>query len=73
MKNVPHWHWFVLFYLAVVAIPVYLVHDFLKKRAYANRTFSNLILYFIGVLATGFIMHSICTWLYFTFFFQIRN
>jgi hypothetical protein len=73
MKNVPHWQLFVLIYLLMVAIPIYLVHDFLKKRAYANRTFGNLILYFTGVLVTGFIMHSICTWLYFTFFFRISN
>jgi len=73
MKNVPHWQWFVLLYLLLVAIPVYLVHSFLKSRAYANRTFGNLILYFISVLATGYLMHSVCMWLYFTIFFQFRN
>ncbi|WP_147202904.1 hypothetical protein [Segetibacter aerophilus] len=73
MKNVPHWQLFVLLYLLMVAVPVYFAHTFLKQRAYANRTFGNLILYFAGVLATGFIMHSFSTWLYFTFFFQNRN
>jgi len=71
MKNVPHWQWFVFMYFILVAIPVYLVHSSLKKRAYANRTFGNLILYFIGVLAAGYVMHSICMWAYFTFFFQL--
>lgn len=73
MKNVPHWQLFVLMYLVLVAVPVYAVHSFLKKRAYANRNFGNLILYFAGVLATAYLMHSICTWLYFTFFFRISN
>ena len=73
MKNVPHWQLLVLLYLLMVAVPVYIVHSFLKKRAYANRTFGNLIVYFIGVLATGYAMHSACMWLYFTFFFKIRN
>jgi len=73
MKNVPHWQLFVLLYLVFVAIPVYLVHSALKKRAYSNPGFVNLIIYFVAVLGAGFIMHSICTWLYFTFFFRIRN
>jgi hypothetical protein len=73
MKNVPHWQWFVLLYLILVAIPVYSVHTVLKKKAYSNPVFGNLIIYFIGVLAAGFITHSLCTWLYFTFFFKIRN
>jgi hypothetical protein len=73
MNAVQHWQWFVLLYMALVAIPVYLVHSFFKKRAYANRTFGNLILYFIAVLSAGYIMHSLCMWLYFTFFFQFRN
>jgi hypothetical protein len=70
MKNVPHWQPFVIFYLVIVAVPVYFVHIFLKKRAYANRTFGNLLLYFAGVIGLAFVMHSLCMWLYFSFFFQ---
>jgi len=70
MKNVPHWQLFVILYLVMVAVPVYTVHMFLKKRAYANRTFANLILYFAGVIGIAFTMHSLCMWLYFSFFFQ---
>jgi len=73
MKNVPHWQWLVLMYFFLVAIPVYLVHNYFKQKAYANRTFKNLIIYFITVLGSGFVLHSICMWLYFTFFFGLRN
>jgi hypothetical protein len=70
LKDIPHWQLLVIFYLTLVAIPVYFIHIFLKKRAYANRTFSNLLLYFVGVVGTAFLMHSLCMWLYFSFFFQ---
>ena len=69
MLLIAHWQFFVLLYLAFVSTPVYCTHVFLKKRAYANSNFGNLILYFVGVLGTGFVMHCICMWLYFTFFF----
>jgi hypothetical protein len=73
MKQVPHWQWLVILYLVVVGIPVFLVHAYLKKRAFANRTFANMFLYFIGVIGTGYIMHSACIWFYFTFFFKFSN
>ncbi|WP_207492572.1 hypothetical protein [Aridibaculum aurantiacum] len=70
MKNVPHWQWLVLIYLILVAVPVYFVHNKLKARAYANRTFGNLLLYFFGVIATAYLMHALSMWLYFSFFFR---
>ena len=71
MKNVPHWKWLIVGYAIMVAIPIYLAHIYLKKRAYENRTFGNLALYFFGVIGVGFTMHYLCLWLYFTFFFEV--
>jgi hypothetical protein len=73
MKNVPHWQLLVAVYFIVVGIPVYYVHALLKKRAFANRTFKNLLLYFVGVIASAFVMHAVSMWLYFTFFFRVSN
>ncbi|HEX8461239.1 MAG TPA: hypothetical protein VF623_07410 [Segetibacter sp.] len=73
MKNVPHWQWLVLVYLLIVGVPVFLMHNLLKKRALSDRTFGNLFLYFIGVVGTGFILHYACIWLYFTFVFKVKN
>jgi hypothetical protein len=73
MQIIPYWKGLVVAYFLLVAIPVYYVHSILKQRAYANRSFSNLLLYFIGVLASAFVMHSVCMWLYFTFFFGVRD
>ncbi len=73
MTNVPHWQLLMLLYFILVAAPVYVVHVVLKKRAYANRTFTNLIFYFMGVLGSAFIMHYIAMWLYFTFFFTVKD
>lgn len=69
MKNVPHWQAFVVLYFIIVAVPVYLVHAHLKKRAYANPGVVNLLLYFIGVIAAAFLMHSVAMWLYFKVLF----
>lgn len=73
MKNTPHWQLLVILYFLMVAIPVYLVHIKLKNRAYANRTFINLLIYFAGLLGSALILHTICMWLYFTFFFTVKS
>jgi len=70
MKNVPHWQGLVLMYFIIVGIPVYMVHTALRKRAYANPNFKNLIFYFIGVLGSAIVLHSLSMWMYFTFFFR---
>jgi hypothetical protein len=73
MKKIPHLPWLVAIYFLMVAVPVYIVHTYLKKRAYTKPNFANLFFYFAGVIASAFIMHSICMWLYFTFFFGVRD
>jgi hypothetical protein len=73
MKNVPHWQWLVVIYLIVVALPVLTVHQFFKKRALANRTFGNLLIYFVSVLGSAFLLHSVAMYFYFTFFFTVRH
>ncbi len=73
MKNVPHWHWLVVLYFILVAVPVYYIHLKLRGRAYAHRTFINLLFYFVGVIGAAYLMHSFSMWLYFTFFFGVRN
>ena len=73
MKNVPHWQALMLIYFMMVAVPVYLVHSKLKKRALANRTFTNLFIYTVAVIGIAFIMHTVTMWLYFTFFFTVKN
>jgi hypothetical protein len=73
MKNVPHWQLLVGMYLVIVAFPVYYVHTKLRARAYANKNFTNLFIYFIGLIGTAVLLHSACMWLYFTFFFGVRS
>jgi hypothetical protein len=73
MKSIPHLPWLVVIYFLMVVIPVYVVHSYLKKRAYANQTFTNLFFYFAGVIGSAFVMHSLCMWFYFTFFFGVRD
>ncbi len=73
MKNVPHLPWLVVIYFLIVVTPVYAIHSYLKKRAYASPTFTNLFFYFAGVTVGAFAMHSLCMWLYFTFFFGVRD
>jgi DNA-binding transcriptional regulator of glucitol operon len=72
MKNVPHWQWLIALYLFMVAVPVFYVHAILKRRALTHRTFANLLLYFVGVIGTGFLLHNIAMYIYFTFFFTVR-
>jgi hypothetical protein len=73
MTKLPYWQWLMLSYLILVAVPVYWVHLKLRKRVLANRTFSNFFVYLIAVLATAFIMNSITMWIYFRFFFTVKN
>ncbi|TDH27885.1 hypothetical protein EXU57_05315 [Segetibacter sp. 3557_3] len=73
MKDVPHWQWLMVMYFLLVAIPVYMVHAQLKKRAFANRNFTNLLLYFVGVFLSAFVLHGFTMWLYFTFFFPVKD
>ncbi len=70
MKNVPHWQWLILIYFIAVAIPVYAVHAYLKKKLLQNKTASNLLLYFIAVIATAFIMNFGVMWAYYQFMFH---
>jgi hypothetical protein len=63
----------MLSYLILVAVPVYWVHLRLSKKVLAKRTFLNFFGYLITVLATAFIMNSITMWIYFTFFFTVKN
>ena len=69
MANVPHWQWLILLYFLIVAIPVMLVHLRLKKKVLENKTPLNLLLYFILVTGTAFLMHFIAMYLYFKFIF----
>jgi hypothetical protein len=73
MTRIPHWQWLMLSYFILVAVPVFWVHLKLKKRVLANRTFLNFIAYFIAVIATALIMNSFTMWLYFTFFFTVKD
>jgi hypothetical protein len=73
MKDIPNWQLLVFLYAVLVAVPVYIVHIKLRDRAYANRTFINLLIYFVGILGSAIILHTICMWLYFTFFFTVKT
>lgn len=69
MKNVPHWQWLMLLYFVVVALPVMLVHSRMKKTVLQRKTLLNLLVYFIAVAATAFLMHALAMWAYFRFIF----
>jgi len=73
MKNVPHWQLLMLIYFALVGIPVYIVHEKLKQRTLASPTLANLLVYAIAVIGIAFIMHTVTMWVYFTFFFTVKN
>ena len=70
MKNVPHWQLLLLLYFVMVAIPVYGVHVWLKKKLLNKKSISNLLFYFIGVIGIAFLMNFICMNIYYTFFFK---
>lgn len=69
MKNVPHWQLLMLIYFVLVAVPVYLLHLYLKKSILKNRTFLNLFLYFVAVVGSAFIMNFVTLIVYYKFIF----
>jgi len=71
MKQVPHWQLLMLIYFILVAIPVMLVHYRLRKKVLAHKTLQNLLVYFVTVTATAFVMHFITMFLYYKFLFTI--
>jgi hypothetical protein len=73
MKNVPHWQLLMFIYFALVGVPVYVVHEKLKKKALLKPTLFNLLIYATGVISIAFIMHTVTMWLYFTFFFTVKD
>jgi hypothetical protein len=73
MTKIPHWQLLTFSYFILVAVPVFWVHLKLKKRVLTNKTFLNFIVYLIAVTATAFIMNSVTMWLYFTFFFTVKD
>jgi hypothetical protein len=72
MENVPQFHWLFLLYLLLVAVPVMIVHSWMKKRVLTNKTAFNLLIYFLSVAGVAFLMHFIAMWLYFEFFFTTK-
>jgi apolipoprotein N-acyltransferase len=70
MKNVPHWQLFMLIYFALVAVPVMVVHYWMKKKVLAQKTALNLLLYFAAVVGAAFLMHFLVMLLYFEFLFR---
>ena len=70
MKNVPHWQLLLLLYFVMVAIPVYGVHVWIKQKVLNNKTFKNLLIYFVGVICVAFLMNFICMNIYYKFFFK---
>lgn len=70
MKGVPYWQWLMLIYFVLVAVPVYSLHLYLKKKLLKHKSFLNLLLYFVAITGTALLMHIISMWLYFTFIFS---
>lgn len=73
MRDVPHWKWFMLLYFIMVAVPVLIVHFKIKKRLLENKTPVNLLIYFVAVTGTAFLMHFITMYLYFKFIFAYKS
>lgn len=72
MKNVPHWQLLMVIYFILVAVPVYILHLYLKKNILKNRTFLNLMLYFGAVVGCAFLMNFITLVLYYKFIFSYK-
>ncbi len=70
MKNVPHWQLLLLLYFVMVAIPVYGVHVYMKKKLLNRKSLSNLLVYFVVVIGIAFLMNFICMNIYYRFFFK---
>jgi hypothetical protein len=73
MTKLPHWQLLMLIYFLLVAIPVFVVHAKMKTKVLGEKTFANLMIYLASVTVTAVIMHFVTMWLYFTFFFTVKN
>jgi predicted permease len=70
MKNVPHWQLLMIIYFIAIGVPVMMVHSYSKTKLLENKTTRNLLLYFIAVVGTAFLMHFLYMLVYFKFFFK---
>ena len=69
MTKIPYWQWLMLMYFAMVAVPVFALHIYLKRKFLQKRSLAKLLIYFGAVTGTAFLMHIITLWIYFNFIF----
>ena len=72
MENVPNWQWLIMIYFLLVAVPVMLVHFKMKNLVLENKTALNLLVYFVVVVGTAFLMHFVTMYIYYKFIFTYK-
>jgi hypothetical protein len=70
MNHIPHWQLLLLAYFAIVGLPVFAAHRYLKNKVLKQKGCKQLAIYFLILMATTLALNCFCLIIYYSFIFK---